>query len=75
MSRENYTNKIFRRKRSCDFDARPRVRVYYTTLTSKIFFEKEVDFVCLRYAKRRENAFRDKTNSGQLLALQQLNEG
>ena len=70
MSRENYTNKTSRRKRSCDFDARPRVRVYYTTLTTKIFFEKDVNFVCLRYAKRRENTLRDETNRAQLLALQ-----
>ena len=56
MSRWDYTNKTFRRKRSCDFDARMRVRVYYITLTSKLFVEKDVNLVCLQYAKRLEKA-------------------
>lgn len=70
MSRENYTNKLSRRKRSCDFDARPRVRVYYTTLTSELFFENDAKLVCLRYAKTAKTRFANKTKTVQILALQ-----
>lgn len=70
MSRENYTNKTSRRKRSCDFDARSGVRVYYTTLTSKIFFENDSTFVCLRYAKRREMGFKSEAKPRQLSTSQ-----
>ena len=70
MSRENYTNKTSRRKRSCDFDARSCVRVYYTTLTLKFFIEKEAEFVCLRYAKTRETGFKSAAMRGQLAAPQ-----
>lgn len=70
MSRENYTNKTSRRKRSCDFDARPRVRVYYTTLTSKIFVEKYEEFVCLQYAKTHRIGFKNETKPRELSSSQ-----
>lgn len=70
MSRENYTNKTFRRNLSCDFDARPRVRVYYTTLTTEFLVKRDVNFVCLRYAKTRETGFYDETKPEQILSLQ-----
>jgi hypothetical protein len=47
----NYTEKRFACKRLATFDARPRVRVYYTRLTGKIIDEKSKEFVCLRYAR------------------------
>jgi len=57
MSRKNYTDKNSNGKRSCDFDASMRVRVYYITLTTSFFVKKEVDFVCLRYAKTTKTGF------------------